>query len=124
MEEIFGIDKKGRLIYDEEKNQVLAIESVENMRQHYGDYKSFLKWVGNKSKKELQDAAEAIVKLTGNMSILVNQLVPSNFNEYWNILKKMSSHSFFREYDIDDVDLDMLRSIKRQETWHNVLNVP
>ena len=64
MEEIFGIDKKGRLIYDEEKNQVLAIESVENMRQHYGDYKSFLKWVGNKSKKELQDE---LVKVNDNV---------------------------------------------------------
>jgi hypothetical protein len=38
------------------------------------------------NKKELQDAADMIVKICGNMSILINQIVPSNFDSYWNIL--------------------------------------
>jgi hypothetical protein len=38
------------------------------------------------NKKELQDAADLIVKICGNMSILINQIVPTNFDNYWNIL--------------------------------------
>ena len=39
------------------------------------------------SKKEaMQSAADAIIKICGNTSILINQIVPSNFTNYWNIL--------------------------------------
>ena len=38
------------------------------------------------NKKGLQDAADMIVKICGNMSILINQIVPTNFESYWNIL--------------------------------------
>ena len=38
------------------------------------------------TKKNLEGAAEAILKLVGNVSVLINQIVPSNFNEYWNML--------------------------------------
>jgi hypothetical protein len=40
-------------------------------------------------KKGLESAAEAIIKLCGNMSILINQIVPENFNEYWLILQPL-----------------------------------
>ena len=36
--------------------------------------------------KELQDAAEIIVKICGNMSVLINQITPENFTSYWKIL--------------------------------------
>ena len=38
------------------------------------------------NKKGLQDAADMIVKICGNMSILINQIVPTNFDSYWDIL--------------------------------------
>ena len=38
------------------------------------------------NKQALQSAADAILKLCGNMSILINQIVPSNFDEYWQML--------------------------------------
>ena len=42
---------------------------------------------GNVEKnKSLKGAAEAIIKLCGNMSILINQIVPGNFVEYWSML--------------------------------------
>lgn len=41
------------------------------------------------NKKGLQKAADAILKLCGNMSILINQIVPSNFDEYWEMLKPL-----------------------------------
>ena len=37
----------------------------------------------------LQQAADAIIKICGNNSILINQMVPSNFNSYWDILKPL-----------------------------------
>jgi len=40
-------------------------------------------------KQELSKAAEAILKLCGNMSVLINQIVPSNFEEYWSLLKPL-----------------------------------
>ena len=40
-------------------------------------------------KKEMETAASAIIKLFGNMGILINKLVPSNFSNYWEILKPL-----------------------------------
>jgi hypothetical protein len=45
-------------------------------------------------KKQLQEAADAIVKMTGNMSILINQIVPSNFNQYWDILRPLMKDQY------------------------------
>jgi hypothetical protein len=44
---------------------------------------------GTPDKKALQDAADAIIKLCGNMSILINQIVPSNFLQYMDMLKPL-----------------------------------
>lgn len=41
---------------------------------------------GINNKKSMQEAADAIVKLCGNMSILINQIVPGNFIKYWDTL--------------------------------------
>jgi hypothetical protein len=40
-------------------------------------------------KEAMQGAADAIIKICGNNSILINQIVPSNFNDYINILKPL-----------------------------------
>lgn len=45
-------------------------------------------------KKGLESAAEAIIKLCGNMSILINQIVPENFNEYWTILQPLMKDEY------------------------------
>jgi hypothetical protein len=37
-------------------------------------------------KQAMQKAADTIIKICGNTSILINQIVPENFNEYWQIL--------------------------------------
>jgi hypothetical protein len=41
------------------------------------------------NKKELEKAADAIVKICGNTSILINQMVPENFDDYWKILNPL-----------------------------------
>ena len=40
----------------------------------------------DKTRSAVQDAAQAIVKLMGNVSILINQVVPANFSQYWSTL--------------------------------------
>ena len=39
--------------------------------------------------KSLEAAADVIVKICGNTSILINQIVPENFIKYWEILKPL-----------------------------------
>jgi GR25 family glycosyltransferase involved in LPS biosynthesis len=45
--------------------------------------------VGGTTQKDLNNVADMIVKICGNASLLINQIVPSNFVEYWNILKPL-----------------------------------
>ena len=40
-------------------------------------------------KLAMQQAADMIIKICGNTAILINQIVPSNFVEYWNILRPL-----------------------------------
>jgi hypothetical protein len=40
-------------------------------------------------KASMQQAADMIIKICGNTSILINQMVPYNFVEYWNILRPL-----------------------------------
>jgi len=42
-----------------------------------------------KTKKEIEEAATAIVKLLGNMSLLINQITPQNFISWWNTLQPL-----------------------------------
>jgi hypothetical protein len=42
--------------------------------------------VDEEKKQSMQAAAEAVMKMVGNVSILINQIVPGNFAEYWNTL--------------------------------------
>lgn len=46
------------------------------------------------AKEGLQSAAEAIIKLCGNMSILINQIVPENFMEYWAMLTPLMKDEY------------------------------
>jgi hypothetical protein len=45
-------------------------------------------------KAAMQQAADMIVKICGNTSILINQMVPSNFVEYWNLLKPLMKSQY------------------------------
>ena len=44
-------------------------------------------------KQQLITTAEALIKLCGNMGILINQIVPSNFNDYWQLLQPLLKDS-------------------------------
>ena len=57
------------------------------------DYKSMF---GGQAvnKKQLENAADAIVKICGNTSILINQMVPENFDDYWKILNPLKKPQY------------------------------
>jgi hypothetical protein len=59
-------------------------------------------------KKELTQAAEAIVKICGNKSILINQINTDNFLEIWNILKPLMTPGSFEKTDIKQQLLDLV----------------
>lgn len=39
------------------------------------------------TKGKMQDAADAVIKIFGEKSVLINQIVPNNFQNYWNTLR-------------------------------------
>jgi hypothetical protein len=45
-------------------------------------------------KAAMQEAADAIIKICGNNSILINQIVPSNFVQYWDILTPLMKEKY------------------------------
>ena len=45
-------------------------------------------------RKKLSDATDLVVKICGNTSILINQMVPENFDSYWNILKPLMKPAY------------------------------
>lgn len=45
-------------------------------------------------KQAMQSAADAIIKICGNTSILINEIVPSNFISYWNTLKPLMKQQY------------------------------
>jgi hypothetical protein len=58
-----------------------------------------------KTRDALQETASAIVKLNGNMSLLINQIVPDNFLKYWAILTPLMKP----QYQQDPVATDEIQ---------------
>jgi hypothetical protein len=54
----------------------------------------------------LESAADTIIKICGNTSILINQIVPSNFEQYWGILKPLMKD----KYQIDGPESDKMKN--------------
>lgn len=50
---------------------------------------------GDSTKLEaLKSTASLVTKLTGNMSLLINKIVPTNFVEFWNLLKPLMKEQY------------------------------
>jgi uncharacterized membrane protein required for colicin V production len=56
-------------------------------------------------KSKMMDAADTIIKICGNTSILINQMVPSNFNEYWNVLTPLMKPQFHDESSQETINM-------------------
>ena len=57
-------------------------------------------------KEALENTADVIIKICGNTSILINQIVPNNFENYWSILKPLMKD----KYKIDGPDSDKMKN--------------
>jgi len=57
-------------------------------------------------KVALETAADAIIKICGNTSILINQIVPTNFDEYWGMLKPLMKD----KYQVDGPETDNIKN--------------
>ncbi len=60
---------------------------------------------GDSTKEQMQEAADLIIKICGNSSILINQIVPSNFDSYWNILKPLMKDKYQDESSPQTTDI-------------------
>jgi hypothetical protein len=60
-------------------------------------------------KKKMETTADTIIKLFGNTSLLINEIVPSNFMKYWNILTPLFKPKFK-----EDVNKEELEKMKNQ----------
>jgi hypothetical protein len=57
-------------------------------------------------KEAMMTAADTIIKICGNTSVLVNQIVPSNFQSYWNILTPLLKP----KYQTDNPDTEKIKN--------------
>lgn len=63
-------------------------------------------------KEALESAADAIIKISGNTSILINQIVPSNFNQYWGILRPLMKDKYQTEGpETDKIKNDLFKLV-------------
>ena len=75
-------------------------------------------------KESMQTAADAIIKICGNTSILINQIVPSNFNDYWKILTPLMKDKYQQDGpETDDIrndlfDLVVTRDNVGESLWY------
>lgn len=59
-------------------------------------------------KNELTKAAEAIIKICGNKSILINQMNPDNFLDIWNTLKPLMTTGSFDNNELKQQLLNLV----------------
>jgi hypothetical protein len=62
----------------------------------------------SEKKKELTRAAEAIVKICGNKSILINQMNPENFLDIWEVLKALMIPGAYDNLELKKQLLDLV----------------
>jgi hypothetical protein len=97
-------DKNANANANNNKNNVLPVTepSAPPEEQTGGANK---KQRGGTTKQQLQEAADAIVKICGNNSILINQIVPSNFMDYWTTLKPLRKEKYQNDNSPETIDI-------------------
>ena len=63
---------------------------------------------GGATKKEMEQAADMIIKICGNTAILINQMVPTNFVDYWNTLQPLMKEKYQTDTGMLDKKRDEL----------------
>ena len=60
------------------------------------------------TKQEMQSAAELIMKMVGNKSVLINELNPDNFMKLWDILKPLMVGNYYNDVIVKQELLDLV----------------
>lgn len=55
--------------------------------------------ISDTEKDQMMEAADTIIKIAGNTSVLINQMVPSNFAEFWNVLQPLMKSEYQQKGD-------------------------
>jgi hypothetical protein len=66
-------------------------------------------------KKELTSAAEALMKICGNNSILINQMYPDNFINIWDKLKPLMRDGVYNDTNPDNLKQQLLDVVVQRE---------
>lgn len=66
-------------------------------------------------KKELTTAAEALMKICGNNSILINQMYPNNFINIWDKMKPLMKPNVYDDVGADNLKQQLLDLVVRRE---------
>jgi hypothetical protein len=85
------------------------------------DLNEMIEQSGDDNKKqELTKAAEAIVKICGNKSILINQMNPDNFLQIWEVLKPLMLPGSYENVKIkqDLLSLVVLKDNIGEALWY------
>lgn len=71
-------------------------------------------------KKNLKETADTMLKMFGNLSVMINQIVPSNFNDYWNMLKPLMKPEYESNKEVKQQLLDIvsLRDKIGEACWY------
>jgi hypothetical protein len=85
---------KNTAIQDKIDNETINNLNNENINNLNNENINNLNNENINKKKELEGAAEAILKLCGNTGILINQISPDNFTEYWELLNPLIKSEF------------------------------
>ena len=72
------------------------------------------------TQKAMKNAANTIIKLFGNVGILINQIVPSNFIDYWNLLDPLMKPEYKNNEQIrsDFLNLVISRDNVGEAMWY------
>jgi hypothetical protein len=85
-----------------QKSTALSLTQEPNLTSK--ETSSVIKGGNASTKKDYQNVADVILKLCGNKSILINQMVPSNFLQYWSLLKPLMKEKYQNE-ETETLDL-------------------
>jgi len=66
-------------------------------------------------KKELTSAAEALMKICGNTSILINQMYPDNFINIWDKMKPLMKPGVYDDQEPDNLKQQLLDLVVKRE---------
>jgi len=61
--------------------------------------------INEESQKNMQSTADAIIKIFGDNSILINQILPTNFTDYWSILTPLMKPKYKNPTDPETIKL-------------------